>query len=176
MIGVVFQDYVKYPLNIEQNIGIGNIEDISNIERIIQSSKYSGADEFISKLPDKYSTMVTKELEGSVDLSTGQWQKLSISRAFMSDFKLVILDEPTSSLDAISENEVLKKFKGLSYKKTSIMISHRLSSVREVDCIFVLKDGRIIEHGTHNELILNNHEYARLYTIQSKGYRVENDI
>lgn len=176
MIGVVFQDYVKYPLNIEQNIGIGNIEDISNMARIIQSSKYSGADEFINKLPNKYATMVTKELEGAVDLSTGQWQKLSISRAFMSDFKLVILDEPTSSLDAISENEVMKRFKELSYRKTSIMISHRLSSLRGIDCIFVLKNGRIIEYGTHNELISSDNEYSKLYTIQSKGYRIENDI
>lgn len=170
-IGVVFQDFIKYPLSVRENIGCGNIEDIWNEEKIKIAAEKSGASFFIEKLPDRYETKLQREWSGGTELSLGQWQKLAISRVFMKQFPIVILDEPTASLDAEAEYEIFKKFREVMEGKTSILIAHRFSTVKLADEIFVLKDGKIIEYGNHYELMKKKGEYANLYTLQAEAYK-----
>ncbi len=169
-IAVVFQDFIKYPLTVRENISIGNLSELENDNKIIESAKKSEAHSFITELRDGYNTNLTKYWENSTELSSGQWQKIAVSRAFMSQYNLIVLDEPTSSLDADSEYKLLNQFKSLSKEKTSILISHRLSSTVDMDKIFFLKDGKIIESGNHQQLICIEGEYYNLFTLQAKGY------
>lgn len=169
-IGVIFQDFIKYPFDVSKNIGVGKIDDIENIDMIYKAAEKAGADTFIERLPNKYKTFLQKEWSEGTELSIGQWQKLAISRAHMSNATIMILDEPTSSLDAEAEYNIYMQFKKLMYRKTCILISHRLSVDKFVDEIFVLKDGKLIESGTHSELIKESGEYSRLYNMQAKSY------
>ncbi|MCA1292152.1 ABC transporter ATP-binding protein/permease [Paenibacillus sp. alder61] len=169
-IGVVFQDFIKYPFDIEKNIALGSIEDLNNFPKVKKAAEQSGADRFIEELPLKYATMLNKEWSEATQLSLGQWQRLAISRAFMSDSSILILDEPTASLDAEAEFELFTKFKDLMFEKTTILITHRLSTIRLVDEILVLKDGQVLESGNHETLLRYNGEYARLYKMQSDMY------
>ena len=170
-LGAVFQDFVKYPLTVQENIGCGNISEIENIPLIHEAAKKSGADEFIPELPEKYDTQLHREWSGGVQLSLGQWQKIAISRVFMNDFPIVVLDEPTASLDPKAEYEIYCKFKGLMEGRTSILIAHRFSTVKLADKIFVLQNGIIIESGSHEELMKLNGEYAALYNLQAEAYQ-----
>ncbi|CDM67997.1 putative ABC transporter ATP-binding protein [Clostridium bornimense] len=169
-IAVVFQDFLRYPLDVAKNIGLGNIDEIDNINYIMEAAKKSGAAEFIENLPNKYNTQLQKEWSEGVDLSLGQWQKLAISRAFMADRSILILDEPTASLDAVAEYEIFKSFKEIIDGRTCILISHRFSTVKLADEILVIKDGEIIEQGTHEELSKSNGLYEKLYSMQSESY------
>ncbi|WP_207652737.1 ABC transporter ATP-binding protein [Clostridium puniceum] len=169
-IAVVFQDFVRYPLEVYKNIGIGSIENIENMDKIKEAAAKSGAVAFIEKLPKEYKTQLQKEWTSGVDLSLGQWQKLAISRAFMADRSMLILDEPTASLDAATEYEIFKSFNKMVEGKTCILISHRFSTVKIANEIFVIKDGEIIEKGSHKELIKNDGLYAELYGMQSECY------
>lgn len=169
-IGVVFQDFMKYPLTISENISIASVRQMNNKNKIEKAAKLSGADQFINKLPKKYDTSLFREWEDGVQLSIGQWQKIAISRAFLEDFPVIILDEPTASLDAYAEFELYKKFKDIVKNKTSILIAHRFSTIKLADLIYVIKNGKIIESGSHNELMKLNGEYAYLYRIQSDAY------
>lgn len=169
-IGIVFQDFIRYPLDVSKNIGLGSINDIEDIEKIKKSAEKSGASQFIDGLPQKYKTQLQKEWTDGVDLSLGQWQKLSISRAFMADRSILILDEPTASLDAAAEYEIFKSFKEMIEGKTCILISHRFSTVKLADEIIVIKDGEIIEQGTHEELSKYGGLYEQLYNMQAKCY------
>lgn len=169
-IGVIFQDFLRYPLDVAKNIGIGNIANIENINMIKNMAVKSGANEFVENLPRKYNTQLQKEWTEGVDLSLGEWQKLAISRAFMADSSILILDEPTASLDAVAECEIFKTFKDMIDGKTSILIAHRFSTVKLADKIFVIKDGVIIEEGSHEELIEINGLYENLYSIQAEVY------
>jgi len=171
-IGVVFQDFMKYPFTVKENIGFGNIEDIEKMELIDLAARKSNAYDFIQKLDEKYDTKLEKLWTNGVDLSLGQWQKLAISRAFVSDAAILILDEPTASLDAVAEYELYKNFKELIGSSTSILISHRFSTVKMSDVIYVIEDGMITEAGTHEDLMLNNGLYAKLYIMQAESYQL----
>ena len=173
MIGAVFQDFVKYPLTVRENIGCGNVEEMKNIDQIYCAAEKAGAAEFISSLPEKYDTQLHREWSGGIQLSLGQWQKIAISRIFMKDFPLVVLDEPTASLDPKAEYEIYKQFRDLMEGRTSILIAHRFSTVKLADEILVLQDGKIIEKGNHRDLMKLDGEYAKLYSIQAEAYREE---
>lgn len=170
-IGVVFQDFIKYPLTVSENIGIGDPENIDNFNQVKTAAVLSGANEFIRNLPDKYETKLLREWSGGIQLSLGQWQKLAISRAFMKKYPIIILDEPTASLDAIAEFELYKKFKQMVSGKTCILIAHRFSTIKLADTILVLKDGEIVETGSHEELIKKQGDYAELYDLQAQTYK-----
>lgn len=170
-ISVVFQDYGRYNLTVRENIGFGNIDHIDNHQDIIQAAQKSGAEGIISRLPRGYDTMLGTQFEEGEELSIGEWQKVAIARAFLRPAQLLILDEPTSALDAEAEYEVFEQFRQLIQGKTAILISHRLSTVKMVDRIFVLENGRIVETGSHQELLKLGGTYARLFSIQAKYYQ-----
>ncbi|AGK96022.1 ABC transporter ATP-binding protein [Clostridium pasteurianum] len=169
-INVVFQDFMKYPFTVKENIGFGNIENLGDMDRIELSAKKANAYEFIQSLKNKFDTKLEKLWSNGVELSLGQWQKLAISRAFMSNSSILILDEPTASVDAETEYELFKNFKELVGNRTSILISHRFSTVRMADLIIVLNEGTVIEKGTHNSLMLKEGLYSKLYNMQAEGY------
>lgn len=170
-IGVIFQDFVRYHLTAAENIAIGRIEARDDRKRIEAAAERSLADEVIRKLENGYDQMIGKRFKQGVDLSGGEWQKVAIARAYMRDAQLLILDEPTAALDARSEFEVFKRFRELSEGKTTILISHRFSSVRMADRILVMTDGEIEAAGTHEELLAAGGKYAELFELQAAGYR-----
>ena len=169
--GIIFQDFVRYDLSVKENIGIGQIDRLDDLERIMLAARKSDAEKMIRRFPRGLDTVLGKTFEDGVDLSGGEWQKIALSRAFMRDTSILILDEPTSSLDARAEYEVFRKFAELSEGKTTIIISHRLSSVKMADRILYLKHGRLVEQGTHAELLALQGEYFKLYSIQAERYR-----
>jgi ATP-binding cassette subfamily B protein len=170
-IGVIFQDFVRYHLTAAENIAVGRIEARGDRSRIERAAEQSLANEVIEKLPLGYDQIIGKRFRKGTDLSGGEWQKIAIARAYMRDADLLILDEPTASLDARSEFEVFKRFKELSAGKTAVLISHRFSSVRMADRILVLADGTVEAEGTHEELLAAGGRYAELFELQAKGYR-----
>ena len=170
-IGVIFQDFVRYHMTAAENIAVGRIEARSDRPRIEHAARQSLADEVIAKLPMGYDQVIGKRFRKGVDLSGGEWQKVAIARAYMRDAELLILDEPTASLDARSEFEVFTRFKELSEGKTAVLISHRFSSVRMADRILVLADGTVEASGTHEELLAQHGRYAELFELQARGYR-----
>lgn len=169
--GAIFQDFVKYYLTAKVNIAVGNIKEIENQMKIDQSAVNSLAKQVINELPLGYEQELGRRFNEGTELSGGQWQKIALARAYMTDAEVIILDEPTSALDARAEFEVFQRFIGLTVAKTSIIISHRFSTVRMADRILVLKDGDILERGTHEELMLNQQLYAELFELQAAGYR-----
>jgi ATP-binding cassette, subfamily B, bacterial len=170
-IGVIFQDFVRFHMSAADNIAVGRIEARGERDRIVQAAQRSMADEVIERLPRGYDQVIGKRFKSGVDLSGGEWQKIAIARAYMRDAQLLILDEPTASLDARSEFEVFKRFKELSEGKTAVLISHRFSSVRMADRILVLAEGQIEAAGTHEELLAQRGRYAELFELQAAGYR-----
>ncbi len=135
------------------------------------AARYAGADQVISTLPKGYDTVLGKWFEEGEELSIGQWQKIALARAFLRDSQIIVLDEPTASLDARSEYEVFEHFRQLTAGRTAILISHRFSTVRMADRIYVLQDGRIVESGNHTELVARGGLYAQLFEIQARYYR-----
>lgn len=170
-IGVIFQDYMRYDMLASENIGVGRIENLSDEPRIVSSAEKSLAAGVIDRLPNRYRQMLGRRFEGGSDLSTGQWQKIALARAYMREAQILILDEPTASLDARAELEVYQRFVELITGKMAILISHRFSTVRMADRIFVLADGRIAEEGTHQHLLALGGRYAELFEMQAAGYR-----
>ncbi len=168
---VVDQDFLKYQLSVKENIGLGNVDRLSELEQIKAAAEKAGAD-FIDKLPHGYKTRLSREFEGGTDLSGGQWQKIALARALIRDAQLLILDEPTAALDVRSEADIYARFQELTKEKTTVLISHRLSTVRLADRILVLDGGKLREEGTHDELMKDNGLYARLYTLQAEHYDV----
>ena len=170
-IGVIFQDFVRYHLPARENIGFGQIEAADSMERIIESARKSGAHSMIEDLPEGYETMLGRWFHGGHELSLGQWQRIALARAFMRDAEILVLDEPTASLDAQTEYEIFRHFQELTEGKMAILISHRFSTVRMADRIVVIQDGRITEAGSHQELLRREGVYARLFGMQAEGYR-----
>ncbi|TMC94957.1 MAG: ABC transporter ATP-binding protein, partial [Chloroflexi bacterium] len=150
-IGAMFQDYVTYQATAAENIGLGNVADINDRERIEVAGKQGGAQELISGLPDGYDTALGKWFDQGVNLSGGEWQKVALSRAFMRDAKILLLDEPTSALDAQAEYDLFERLRSLTRGRTAVYISHRFSTVRRADRIVFLEHGRLVEEGTHAE-------------------------
>jgi ATP-binding cassette subfamily B protein len=170
-IAIIFQDYVHYHLTARENIWLGNTALSPDHERVIAAARRSGADDVISALPHGYETILGKWFEDGEELSIGEWQKVALARAFMRDAQIIVLDEPTSSMDAKAEYEVFQSFRQLVSGRTAILISHRFSTVRMADRIFVLKHGSIIEGGTHEELVDRQGVYADLFERQARSYR-----
>jgi len=170
-VGVIFQDFVRYHLTAGENIGVGRIEAMDDQDRIREAARRAMADEVIDALPMGYDQLVGRRFRTGVDLSGGQWQKIAIARAYMRDAQVMILDEPTAALDARSEFEVFQRFKELSHGKTSVLISHRFSSVRMADRILVLHGGRLEASGTHASLLAEGGRYKELFELQAAGYR-----
>jgi ATP-binding cassette subfamily B protein len=170
-ISVIFQDYARYHSTARENIWFGNTTLPLDHERVISAARRSGADEVINSLPYGYETTLGKWFENGEELSIGEWQKVALARAFMRDTPIIVLDEPTSSLDAESEYAVFQNFRQLAAGKTAVLISHRFSTVRMADRIFVLKEGRIIEEGSHEDLMRIGGTYARLFETQARYYR-----
>jgi ATP-binding cassette subfamily B protein len=170
-IGVIFQDFVKYHLPARENVGFGQIDQLENEARIIDSATRAGADATIRSLPQGYDTMLGKWFERGNDLSGGEWQKVALARAFMREAEVLVLDEPTAALDAMNEYAIFQRFRELTDNKIALLISHRFSTVRMADRIVVLEEGQVIETGTHAELLALGGEYAKLFTIQAEGYR-----
>ncbi|MDR3443916.1 MULTISPECIES: ABC transporter ATP-binding protein [unclassified Dyella] len=169
-IGVVFQDFVRYDFLAGENIGIGWLDAMDDATRIRLSAEKSLAADVIEKLPHGYDQMLGRRFDGGLDLSTGQWQKIALARAYMRDAQILILDEPSASLDAEAEHEVFRRFGELTQRKTTLLISHRLSSVRMADRILVLADGGVQEQGSHEQLIASGGRYAKLFSMQASGY------
>lgn len=169
--GVIFQDFVKFELTLRENIAMGEIQEIHNQPRIDSAAEKSLANQVIADLPLGYDQPLGKRFKQGKDLSGGQWQKIAIARAYMKDAEILILDEPTSALDARAETEAFNRFIQLTEGKTAVIISHRFSTVRIADRIMVLKDGAVLEIGTHEELILNDKLYAELFHLQAAGYQ-----
>jgi ATP-binding cassette, subfamily B, bacterial len=170
-IGVIFQDFTRYSLTAAENIAVGRIEANADRARIVHAAEQSLASEVIARLPGGYDQLIGKRFRTGVDLSGGEWQKVAIARAYMRDAQLLILDEPTAALDARAEFEVFQRFNALRDGRTSILISHRFSSVRMADRILVLVDGGIEAMGTHAELVAAGGRYAELFELQAAGYR-----
>ena len=170
-IAVVFQDFGQYLFPVADNIGLGQVERIEDRPAIELSARRAGADEFIARLPRAYDTMLGKMFEGGEDLSVGQWQRIALARAFFRDAPFVILDEPTAALDARAEHALFESIRTLFGGRTVLLISHRFSSVLSADRIFVLDEGRLVEAGTHAELMDARRLYAELFTLQAEAYR-----
>lgn len=170
-IGVIFQDYMRYDMRIKENIGFGKIEDLDSDNLIHDAARKSQATETINRLPAKFEQIVGRRFEGGVDLSGGEWQKIALARAYMRDAQLLILDEPTATLDARAEYEVFLRFAELTRGRMSVLISHRFSTVRMADRILVLSGGAITEQGTHQDLVNQGGLYAELFELQAAGYR-----
>ena len=183
-VGVIFQDFYRYDLRFDENIGVGEIDRVRDYvdtpnghradatpEIIVSAAEKSLADSLLPRFPDQYQQLLGRRFEGGVDLSGGEWQKVALARAYMRDAQLLILDEPTASLDARAEYEVFRRFAGLMQDRMAVIISHRFSTVRMADRIVVLDEGRTVEEGTHEELIERGGLYSELFALQAEGYR-----
>ncbi len=169
--GTIFQDFGKYALSAEENIRLGNIHKSADMDAVRAAAEQSAAGDYIDKLPGGYNTPLMRIFEqNGVELSIGQWQKLAIARAFYADSEILILDEPTASLDPIAEQEIFNQFDRLRDDKTTIFVSHRLSSATIADQIIVIEDGRLIEKGNHTELMALCGKYHNLFSTQAKRY------
>jgi ATP-binding cassette subfamily B protein len=170
-ISVIFQDYARYHMSARDNIWMGNIELSREDKQILEAAREAGADEFIQDLKNGYDTTLGKWFENGEELSIGEWQKIALARAFARRAQIVVLDEPTSSMDARSEWKIFSKFNELTKGRTALLISHRLSTVRMVDRIYVFEDGKLVETGTHNDLLDQRGKYATLFETQAQYYR-----
>ena len=169
-VAVIFQDFVRYHLPARDNIGLGRPDAADDLDAIREAARFAGVDETLARLPAGYDTLLGPEFEGGTDLSVGQWQRVALARAFFRDAPFVILDEPTAALDPRAEHELFQRIRELLSGRTVLLISHRFSSVRSADRIYVLAEGEVIEHGTHEELIDLAGVYAELFTLQAAAY------
>ncbi len=170
-IGVIFQDFVRYHLTAAENVGFGQIEALEDRPRIESAARKSEAHDVIAGLPQGYETVLGRWFSGGRDLSGGEWQKIALGRAFMRECEILVLDEPTAALDAENELKVFQQFRALIEDRMAVLISHRFSTVRMADRIYVIEGGQITEQGTHADLLARQGTYARLFTLQAASYR-----
>ncbi len=170
-IGVIFQDYTRFKMSAGVNIAVGDIDERTNQPRIETSAQRSLADTVIAKLAGGYDQQLGRSFGKGVELSGGEWQKVALGRAYMRDAQLIILDEPTAALDARAEYEVFQRFGQLTEGRSSVIISHRFSTVRMADRILVLENGTLLEIGSHYELLEKDGRYAELFGLQARGYQ-----
>jgi ATP-binding cassette subfamily B protein len=169
-ISALFQDFVQYEMTVRENIGFGFLEKMQESQRIEQAARASGADSIIEEFPEKYETMLGRMFAKGHQLSGGQWQKIALARAFLRQAPIVIFDEPTAALDATSEAEIFERMQQIAAGATTLLIAHRFSTVRKADRILVIEQGKVIEDGSHEELLRLNGTYARLFRLQAAGY------
>lgn len=169
-LGTLFQEFIKYDFSVKENITQGNDDEV-DFEKLKLAAKKSGADKFIEELPNKYNQILGKQFKGGKELSVGQWQKIAIARAFYAGAPVLILDEPTSAIDASTEYKIFKNLDKEYKNKSLILISHRFSTVRNADKILVISHGKISESGTHEQLIEKNGEYSQMFNAQAVGYK-----
>jgi len=170
-IGVIFQDFMRYEVSAAENIAMGRVEERHHLEKLESAARKSLADAVIRRLPRGYEQILGRRFEGGVDLSGGEWQKVALARAYLRDAQLLVLDEPTASLDARSEHEVFQRFAELTHGKMALLISHRFSTVRMADRIVVLENGRITEEGSHSRLMALGGRYSEMFELQAASYR-----
>jgi ABC-type multidrug transport system fused ATPase/permease subunit len=169
--GAVFQDFVRYQFSVAENIGLGEPPRLDERPAIERAAEAGGSSELIKSLPRGYDTVLGSWFDDAQDLSAGQWQKLAVSRAFMREAEVLILDEPTASIDAQAEFAMFQRFAQLAKERTAVIISHRFSTVRLADKIAVLEGGVLSELGSHSELVARGGRYAGLFELQARGYR-----
>jgi len=169
--GVIFQDFMRYEMTVRENIGVGQVEISHSDADIALAAQKSLAAEVVKGLPGGYDQMLGRRFVTGLDLSGGEWQRIALARAYLRDAQLLILDEPTAALDAKSELEVFQRFAELTAGKMALLISHRFSTVRMADRIVVLAGGRLIEEGTHQQLIALGGQYAEMFEMQAASYR-----
>jgi ATP-binding cassette subfamily B protein len=169
--GVIFQDFFKYEFSLRENIAVGNIEELNNDPMIQDAAARSLADQVVAVMKDGIDQQLGRRFAKGQELSGGQWQKVALARAYMKNSDIIVLDEPTSALDAQAEYDVFERFIGLTKCKTSIIISHRFSTVRMADRILVLEDGQVAEIGTHEDLMAEPKLYEQLFNLQAAGYQ-----
>jgi ATP-binding cassette subfamily B protein len=172
-IGAMFQDFVAYQATASENIGLGDLPGLEDAQAIQAAARKGGADELIEGLRYGYDTPLGKWFDQGANLSGGEWQKVALGRAFMRDARILVLDEPTSALDAQAEYELFERLRQLSSGRTAVYISHRFSTVRQADRILFFERGRLVEEGTHDELMALGGRYARLFTMQASAYTGE---
>jgi ATP-binding cassette subfamily B protein len=170
-IAVIFQDFMRYDMTARENIAIGRINESNNLPEILSAARKSLADGVIQKLQGGYDQMLGRRFDAGVDLSGGEWQKVALARAYLRNAQILILDEPTASLDARSEHEVFQRFADLTESKLSLLISHRFSTVKMADRIIVLEKGRISEEGHLEQLVASGGRYAEMFEMQASSYR-----
>ncbi len=169
-VAVIFQDFQHYALPARDNIGLGRHQHIDDLAGIMAAARHAGADAFLAALPAGYDTVLGPEFSGGNDLSIGQWQRIALARAFFRDAPFIILDEPTAALDARAEHDLFQAIRTLCRGRTVLLISHRFSSVRTADRIYVLDKGQLVQHGSHDQLIAAGGLYADLFTLQAAAY------
>jgi ATP-binding cassette subfamily B protein len=165
-LGVIFQDFVRYELTAGENIAMGHIEGVGDGEEAHEALRRAGGEGLLGVLPDGLDTALGRQFGGR-ELSEGEWQKLALARALVRDSALLVLDEPTAALDAQSEYDLYCRFRDLTAYRTTLLVSHRLSTARLADCIVVLSGGRVVEQGSHDELVAAGGQYARFFALQA---------
>ncbi len=174
-IAVIFQDFLRYHVTARENIGLGRWETMDDEAAIERAAMQAGCHNLLAQLEKGYDTWLGPEFEGGTDLSIGQWQRIALARAFFRDAPFIILDEPTAALDARAEHELFRLIGTLLAGRTVLLISHRFSSVRSADRIYVMHEGKIVETGTHHELMALGGRYAELFTLQAAAYLEERE-
>ena len=172
-ISVIFQDYIHYSLTASENIWLGDVERPLDQERIEAAARRTGAEAAILRLPKGYDTSLGRMFEEGKELSVGEWQKVALARAFLRDARIIVLDEPTSALDPLAEAALFEQFRSLIDGRSAILISHRFSTVQMADWIYVLDGGRVVENGSHAQLLQRDGLYARMYRAQARLYQAE---
>ncbi len=171
-VGVIFQDFVRYQMLVGENVGAGDVIHFDDRERWQQAANKGRVTDFVNELNDGYETQLGRWFRGGQELSGGQWQKVALARAFMREnADILVLDEPTAAIDAQAEADIFEHFRQHTSNKMVILISHRFSTVRMADHIVVMDKGKIVEQGSHEELLGSNGQYAHLFNLQAQGYR-----